>query len=157
MNCCEQLFDDFQFADLRTANPPKQKGVYVIRIKQRGLTPSKIIREVKLVTSNYFNKLGWSIVEDFFDSRMSRLSRIDDCPLIYIGANRDTGKNTISGRYKEIAYHHTIMYPLWVLIYFDWDFDFGWKVNSKPEGFEEICKQKYRALHDGRLPALVEK
>jgi hypothetical protein len=153
MNCCEQLFDDFQFADLRTANPPKQKSLYVIRVKQKGLAPSKIIREVKLVT----NKLGWSIVEDFVDSRMSHLSRIDNCPLIYIGANRDKGENTISDRYKEIANRHTIMHPLWALIYFDWDFDFGWKVNSKPESFEKLYKQKYRALHGGRPPALVEK
>jgi len=127
--------------------------VYVIRIKHRGEDSKRIIGQVQLLVE----KLDWKVIGDFFDNRIGRLSRIVDCPLIYIGANRNKGKNTLKDRYRELANRHTIMYPLWVLIYYDWDFEFGWQVTDNPQLLEKQLKQKYKELHRGNLPALVKR
>ena len=36
-NCCNKLFADFKFQNIVDADPPEVKGVYVIRIKKRGI------------------------------------------------------------------------------------------------------------------------
>ena len=153
MNCCSYLFAKFRFQDLRSAEPPSQKGVYVIRVKERGKNPKQIIAQVKL----FLEKLNWEMVGDFVTNRMSRLDRIVDCPVIYIGANQKRGKNTLKDRYTELANRHTIMYPLWVLIYYGWDFEFGWRVAENPESLEKQLKQQYQGLHGGNLPSLVKR
>jgi hypothetical protein len=153
MICCNHLFSEFCFQDLRSAGPPDQKGVYVVRTTRRGADIGQIIAQVQRL----LHHLDWEIVEDFVINQMDRLKRITECPVIYIGANQNKGKNTLSDRYSELANRHTIMYPMWALIYHGWDFDFGWQVTSDPEALEGWLKQQYRALHEGKLPALVSR
>jgi hypothetical protein len=48
------------------------------------------------------------------------------------------------------------MYPLWALIYYGWDLEFGWFVeNQDPESLENSLKHEYQIDHSGTLPALV--
>lgn len=84
---CSALFTDLKFEDLTCADPPDEKGVYIIKIK----------------------------------SRVERLSKIGNCPMIYIGSGRrSTWKpKYIEGSYREFSLRHTAMYPIWVLLYFN--------------------------------------
>lgn len=69
MNCCGRIFSEFQFQDLRSAKPLKQKGVYVIRIKKKGTDTNQIILQVKPL----LKRLNWNIVEEFVTNRMGRI------------------------------------------------------------------------------------
>lgn len=153
MNCCGDMFTEFHFQDLRFADPQNQKGVYVIRVKGRGEEPKRIIEEVKCL----IERLNWELVGSFVTDRIDRLRNIDKCPVIYIGANRNSGENTLKDRYAELANRHTIMYPLWTLIYYSWDLEFGWQTTNNPELLEKQLKRKYKGFHKGKLPALVKK
>ena len=46
---------------------------------------------------------------------------------------------------------------VWALLYFGWRLEFGWHESDVPKSAEAELKEKYKALHDGRLPALVER
>jgi hypothetical protein len=143
----------FCFESIRAANPPDQKGVYAIRVRQRGENPERMIAQLQLL----IKKLNWKTVSDFFSLRISRLSRISDCKVIYIGSNRNKSKNTLKDRYVELSNRHTIMYPLWALVYYGWDLEYGWRVTDNPERLEAQLKQQYQKLHGGHLPALVDR
>jgi len=143
-NCCDNLLAEFKFENLTTAEPPDEKGVYAIRIKSRNeKTPQIMIEKTRqLVLHN-----RWKSVEGYIMNRVGRLKKITDCPIIYIGsAGTQAGsKNTIRGRHKEFCSRHTAMYPIWVLIYFGWELEFGWKaVAQNPKHGEEELKGKYK-------------
>jgi len=153
--CCGDLFKEFVFEDLVEAKPPPEKGVYVIRIKNRSDSlPEAMISEAKQLIA----KVGWKMLEKKMVSRIERLKRISQCPIIYIGgAGTQRGsRNTLKGRYTEFSGRHTAMYPIWILLYFGWKLQFGWKKTKQPENEEVECKEKYRKVHQGKLPALVE-
>ncbi len=154
MGCCDNRFVTFTFEEIREASPPKKKGVYAIRIKARGTPTARMIEEsAKLV-----NKLMWAKVEKYIMSRISRLKEIGDCPVIYVGSagTRSKSKHTLQGRWQDFCIRHTAMYPLWTLIYYGWDSEFGWLVETRdPEKLENPLKQEYRRDHSGKLPALV--
>ena len=154
--CCESLFDGFTFAELTLANPPPKKGVYVLRIKTRTEeTPRSIVRKVGQLASD----IGWKLVEDYVMSRMKRLEEIGLCPIIYIGSagTQRTSKNTLKHRYEELSNRHTVMYPVWALLYSGWKLEYGWKSCDDPSAEEKMYKKKYRALHGNQNPALVKK
>lgn len=154
--CCNNLFDDFTFEDLTSAKPPDKKGVYVIRVKSKREVPlGDMIEKTRQLLSN----IGWDLVTDFIMSRVKRLENIGNCPIIYIGSagTRKESKNTLKNRYEEFANRHTAMYPIWVLLYFGWKLDFGWKISANPLHNENELKRNYQILHGGKLPALVEK
>ena len=154
-NCCGDLFNEFMFEDLVEAEPPREKGVYVIRIKSRSdILPEAMISEAKQLVA----KVGWKMLEKKIVSRIERLNKISQCPVIYIGgAGTQRGsRNTLRGRYTEFSGRHTSMYPVWILLYFGWKLQFGWKKTNKPENEEAEYKKKYRQAHQGKLPALVE-
>ena len=124
--CCDSLFTEFKFQDLLSAQPPSEKGVYVIRVKIEGVKTNIIVdKTIKLVTG-----IGWELVKKYVMSRIKRLERIGQCPIIYIGAAgpQPTSKNTLKDRHKEFSSRHTAMYPIWSLLYFGWKLDYGWKV-----------------------------
>lgn len=154
--CCSDIFTGFTFQDLTLAKPPNVKGVYVIRVKSRSEVPPNVMIEK---TRRLLLNLGWDLVEDFIMSRLKRLNNIGECPIIYIGSagGQQGSKNTLKDRYKEFANRHTAMYPIWVLLYFGWKLEFGWKLSKDPLREEKELKRNYQNLHDGKLPALVEK
>jgi len=103
-DCCGNLFNKFTFKNLRKANLllkklPNKKGVYVIRVKERGVSVEEIIEKVKQFVQN----LDWKLVGKFILNRISRLENINKCSIIYIGSagTRKSSKNTLKGRYKE--------------------------------------------------------
>ncbi len=68
-NCCNDLFDAFEFTRFQDAKPPKRKGVYVIRIHQRG-TP---VGEVHEKAVGLAGSIGWDVAGRFLCSRLDRL------------------------------------------------------------------------------------
>ena len=154
--CCSNIFTDFTFEDLTNADPPNEKGVYVIKVKSKSEVPPNVMIEK---TRQLLSGLNWNLVIEFIMSRVERLSKIGNCPIIYIGSagGQRGSQNTLKGRYREFSLRHTAMYPIWVLLYFNWKLEFGWKksVNLKRE--ENKLKIKYRKLHNRKLPALVER
>jgi hypothetical protein len=154
--CCSNLFVDFAFQDLTSAKPPSEKGVYVIKVKRRGkASPQEMIEKTKKLILG----ISWDLVVEFVMSRVKRLDNIRNCPIIYIGSagTQSGSKNTLKNRYEEFSNRHTAMYPVWVLLYFGWELEFGWKKSDRPKQEEEELKIKYQKLHDGKLPALVER
>ncbi len=149
---CGGLFKSFTFQDIRGANPPKEKGVYVLRIAERGTPVSEILEQ----TSQAIKHLQWPVVMDKMRTKVSRLSAIGDCPVIYIGSagTGNESKNTLKGRHEEFSDRHTAMYPVWALLYFGWELEYGWKMEPRPGELEAALKRQYRQHHDS-LPALT--
>ena len=81
-DCCNGLFDAFEFTRFQDAEPPKRKGVYVIRIHRRG-TPVEEVHDKAIALAE---SIGWDVAGRFLHSRLDRLSKIGDCPTIYIGS-----------------------------------------------------------------------
>ncbi|MBE2199657.1 MAG: hypothetical protein IAE79_13665 [Anaerolinea sp.] len=155
-NCCSAVFSDFVFQDIRNAHPPKSKGVYVIRIRSRGLATSEIVA----LTKQRVVKLQWSMLENNILGRVERIKNIGECPLVYIGSagTHQNSKHTLFGRYRDFSGRHTAMYPLWALLYFGWELEYGWRIETdSPASLEEDLKQIYKQTHNGRLPALVHR
>ncbi len=155
-NCCNGLFDAFEFTRFQDADPPKRKGVYVIRTCQRG-TPAEEIRDKAVGQAG---SIGWNLAEEFLCSRLDRLLKIGDCPTIYIGSagTYARSKNTLQGRYRELATRHTAKYPVWALLSSGWELQYGWMiVDDHPGAAEEVLKAQYRKAHSGKLPALVNR
>ena len=153
---CGDLFKEFVFEDLVEAKPPREKGMYVIRIKSRSdILPEAMISEAKQLIA----KVGWKMLEKKMVSRIERLRRIGACPTIYIGSagTQRGSRNTLKGRYNEFSGRHTAMYPVWGLLYFGWKLEFGWKKSDNPSLKEKTLKEEYRRTHQGNLPALVER
>lgn len=151
----KQALDKFSFTELRLAKPPKQKGVYVIRVKKKGELPKQKLLDLKL----FAEQVNWNIVTKYVFSRLDRLDRIANCDIIYIGraGKSINSNNTLKGRYGELANRHTIQFPLWLLLFLGWELEYGWCIDPNPEDFEEHLKVLYSACHDECLPALVDK
>lgn len=150
---CVGIFDGFKFEPLLSAQPPQVKGVYVLRIKERGLAPSVIVEKIELV----LGKMQWPSLDVVVRSNLKLLTKIGNCPTIYIGGAgvyRDS-QNTLWGRYNEFSGRHTIMYCLWLLVYFGWRLEYGWVEDIHPKEREKELKREYVARHDHQLPALV--
>jgi len=154
-NCCAGLYAEFKFEDLRSALLPKKRGIYVIKVRKEGNPAKEIVKPVKQIVEN----LKWKMVEKHILNRINRLKGINQCPTIYIGSAgyRENSKNTLNNRYKELSGRHTAMYPIWALLYFGWDLEFGWKEESNPKDAECQLKQEYKKKHGDELPALVKR
>jgi hypothetical protein len=113
--CGMDLFTDFTFEDLTKANPPKKKGVYVIKVKKRGMPPDEIISQL----TTHIAGLHWEMVQAYLTSRIARINNITGCPVIYLGSagTGHTSRHTLAGRYRDLASRHTAQYPLWALRY----------------------------------------
>ncbi len=149
---CNNIFNDFSFTDLTQSEPPASRGVYVIRVKNRGVEVTEILNQYEHLLENF----NWTLVKNFLNSRCSRLNNIYKCNIIYIGSagTQRNSNNTLKSRYREFANRHTIMYPLWLLIYFNWKLEYGYFVCTEPAQLEQKLKRKYHEIHNN-LPALV--
>jgi hypothetical protein len=152
---CNELCAPFTFTDIRAAEPPEQRGVYIIRVKQQGTPVIEMMQQAEAIV----RQLQWPMVERKMLNRLHRLHQISECPLIYIGSagTRTESRNTLRGRYEEFAGRHTIMFPLWALLYFGWNLEYGWKIEDTPNTAEAELKRGYQAQHSGKLPALVQR
>jgi hypothetical protein len=45
--------------------------------------------------------------------------------------------------------------PIWALLYFGWELDFGWKADENPKELEKDLKEKYMTRQRRIPPALV--
>lgn len=153
MDCCGNLFDKFYFENIKTANPPDKKGVYVIRVKKKGKRKEIIRQEITFL----LEKLDWGIVNNFIKNRMNRIEKIENCSVIYIGSGgtKPESNNTLKKRYKELSDRHTAMFPIWALVYFGWELEYGWIVEEDAGQMEKLYKNMYRNRHQNKLPALV--
>ena len=68
--CCNGLFDAFLFTRFQDAEPPRRKGIYVIRIHQRG-TPVEEVHDKAITLAE---SIGWDVQADFY-SRLNGLQR----------------------------------------------------------------------------------
>ena len=148
---CADLVTPFSFEALQTAAPPNSKGVYIIRILTQGEPVNSFLPA--LVAS--VKRLHWPTVERKMLNRLSRLERIGDCPIIYVGGGQEDKKQTLQGRYKNFAGSHTAMYPIWALLYHGWQLQYGWLVDPHPKRLEDKIKARYQAIHEDKMPALV--
>jgi len=132
--CGMDLFTDFTFEDITKANPPEKKGVCVIKVKKRGMPPDEIISQLTTPIAG----LRWEMVQDYLTSRIARINNITGCPVIYLGSagTGHTSRHTLAGRYRDLASRHTVQYPLWALLYFRWELEYGWKVSDEPKEME---------------------
>ena len=151
--CCDNLFRDFIYEDIRHAAPPLLRGVYTIRVRQRGQDVSEILASTEKLLAG----LDWHIITTKAQSRLNRLQNIGACNTIYIGSGgtHSDSKYTLAGRYKDFAGRHTIMFPLWALLLHGWQLDYGWKAVDGAKQFEAHLKSAYRQQHHEHLPALV--
>ncbi|OYT37471.1 MAG: hypothetical protein B6U89_07240 [Desulfurococcales archaeon ex4484_58] len=151
---CDVLLDGFLWRELVEIDPselPRNPGVYVIRVFEYGDPIDELIRGFK----SFISKTRWIELSRYVESRLKRLYRIGECPLIYIGS-----ANSIRSRYLDLAgKRHTIFFPVLILLYGGWKLDYGFKTTQnkdEAEMLEEELKNKYKSIH-GTLPALVEK
>lgn len=154
-DCCDRVFSDFQFQSIRIAQPPARKGVYVVRVSRMGRPLKEIIEQGTQIVQ----RLNWPLVGRKIMNRTGRLERVNLCPIVYLGSagTQNTSKHTLKGRYKDFAGRHTAMYPLWLLLYFGWEIEYGWLIDESPAITEKNLKHRYKELHDGKLPALVHR
>jgi hypothetical protein len=154
-DCCQDLFEGFTFDEISRSRPPARKGVYCIRIRKRG-TPTE---EIEAILADRIPGLRWGMVQDYLLDRIHRIHNIADCPVIYLGSagTNANSRHTLAGRYQDFKKRHTVQYPLWALLYFGWDLDYGWMIADNPAEVESRLKQLYRDRHGGKLPALVSR
>jgi len=154
-DCCRDLFEDFTFLEISQSSPPNEKGVYCIRVQKRGLSTE----EIEKYAATQISHLRWGMVQDYLLNRIHRIHNITDCPVIYIGSagTNTTSKHTLAGRYQDLKKRHTAQYPIWALLYFGWELQYGWKISDSPALIESQLKEKYKERHDGKLPALVSR
>ena len=148
---CDVLFTRFYWKDIIAVVPSRDlpdKGVYVIRVRQRGVPVDNIINSGrKLVETT-----KWGLLMKRVQSRLDRLNRISDCPIIYIGA----APTSFETRFKDFVGRHVAMYPTWSLLWGGWKLDYGWLQDDMPFERERQLKDDYFRVHNC-LPALVNR
>ena len=158
---CDYLFNGFRWGELvgiRARDLPNEPGVYVIRVIERGLNVESTISYL----NDVLGRTKWYEFLRYVNSRLNRLRRIGDCPVIYIGSTsglRGVGaKSSIRSRYVDLAgRRHTAFFPILALLLAGWRLDYGFKTtnsHSEAKELEERLKKEYREIH-GALPALV--
>jgi len=154
-DCCQYLFEGFTFDEISRAQPPNKKGVYCIKIQKRGTSTDEIEKNI----GSYISNLHWEMVQEYLLDRVHRIHNISECPIIYIGSagTNAMSKHTLAGRYQDFKKRHTVQYPIWALLYFGWELQYGWKISDNPAETESQLKEQYRTRHNGKLPALVSR
>jgi hypothetical protein len=155
VKCCANIWDGFTFADIRVAQPPALKGIYLIRAARRGEPISAVVNQAQYLV----DRIAWPLLTRKAVGRLDRLWRIGECDTFYIGSagTGATSKYTLLGRYGDFAGRHTIMYPLWALLACGWELEYGWNAVHEAAQSERALKQVYHQQHDGKLPALVQR
>ncbi len=150
---CDQILKGFRWHELSTLKSsqlPREPGVYIIRVIEKG----EDLINAKLKLKEIVLQSGWDELIRYVTNRLTRLFRIRNCPLIYIGS---TGN--IRSRFKDLAgRRHTAFFPILALLLSGWKLDYGFRIvasKNAAEHLEEELKKKYQRIH-GFLPAFVE-
>jgi hypothetical protein len=124
-------------------------------VKKEGRPVTEIVRQVKQLVKH----LNWESVGKYTLDRISRLEKINRCPIIYIGSagTHQNSKNTLKQRYQEFPGRHTATYPIGALLYFGWELELGWREEDNPGDVEKQLKRQYEQRHNNELPALVKR
>jgi hypothetical protein len=133
-------------------NPQIRKVCIVSRYKNE----ESLLTRLKKIGFHISN-LHWEMVQEYLLDRIHRIHNISECLFIYIGSagTNAISKHTLAGRYQDFKKRHTVQYPIWALLYFGWELQYGWKMFENPAETESQLKEQYRARHQGKLPALV--
>jgi len=51
-------------------------------------------------------------------------------------------------RYRDLAHRHTAQYPLWTLLYFGWEPEYGWNVSDEQKALEAAWKMSLAFSRD---------
>lgn len=152
--CGLEIFKDFQYQNITNAHPPEKPGVFVIKIRKPGTDELEINEEL---TANFEN-IKWAAMRDAFTTRLDKIVHMSHCPILYIGSagTSTRSRQTLAGRYQELAYCHPIQYYLWALLHYNWKLDFGWKVCDNPKKYAAELRTMY-VKHHGQMPMMVER
>jgi hypothetical protein len=149
---CAGLVSDFRFFELAADDPPqlppKEDGVYGIRVVRRGNPVSDVIETV----TSLLAPIPWGRLRSSINGQISRLSAIGNCNLLYLGMGRE-----LYSRWDQLTWSHPAMIPLIALLCHGWQCEFGWLVCDKPAEMEHELKRIYKLTHHTRLPALMRR
>lgn len=150
-NCCDELFKGFEWKDFKEANPLKCGGVYAIRINDEGKKPEIMVGKAKDLISS----IGLKSSDSPLTNLINRLREINECPIIYIGRSKNMWRRYDRGLLGDG--NHPAKFPIWILYYFGWKLEFGWKTSDNPKDEEDELKNEYRKAHGYKLPALMKR
>lgn len=149
---CGELVSGFRFFGLAADDPPilppRDNGVYGIRIARRGGPVGEVIEAV----TSLLAPIVWARLKRSISTQISRLSAIGDCDLLYLGMAGE-----LYGRWDQLTWSHPAMVPLAALLYHGWQVEFGWLLSDNPAETEKHLKTAYRQTHRNRLPALMQR
>jgi len=145
---CDKVFQSFSWRSLNEVNPEELQGsgVYAIRVQSRGLPVEEAIDNVKKLLS----KFNWLKFEEYALAKISKLRKLSDCPILYIGAAYSL-KQKYSLLYRA---RHPIFPALASLLISGWRFEIGWLFSPNPSVTESLIKRQYFEIH-GEFPVLV--
>jgi len=114
----------------------------VIKFNKKG----RSIESTILESQDFFSRSGWASANNFIFNRISRISKISDYPILYVGSapSKRTG---LRGRYKDLSTRrHTVFYSILALLVADWELEYGWKRSKSPEKLEKELIHEYKKL-----------
>jgi|GEM_PF-995259 len=149
--CGLKIFQEFTYQEITTAKPPEKPGVFVIKIRKPGTDEIEINN---MVIGNFGN-IRWKRMYAVFATRLDKIVHMSTCPILYIGSS-GTGRQTLAGRYEDLAYCHPITFYLWALLQYNWKLDFGWNVCEHPRKYATELKTMY-IEHHGQMPLMTER
>ena len=153
-NCSLDIFNDFKYQDIRRAQPPEKPGVFIIKVRKRGTDECDISNEFM----GDINKIKWEAMQNSFSYRLDKIGEMSNCPILYIGhaGTNSESRQTLAGKYRELAYCHQTQYYVWALLKYNWKLDFGWKVNDYPKKYAAELKTEF-VKHHGQMPLMIER
>jgi len=155
---CDTLFQGFKWHELRllrSRDLSKTPSVYVLRVTEKSEDLSYVSRKILELVEN----TEWNELIRYVESRLARLDRIGECPVIYIGST-GARRSGLRSRLMDLAgRRHTAFFPVFTILVAHWKIDFGFVTCSTVEEarrLEKDIKQRYKEIHGG-LPALVNR
>ena len=153
-NCSLDIFNDFKYQDIKSAHPPEKPGVFVIKVRKRGTDEIDISNELE----GDLYEIKWKAMRYALSHRLDQIVHMSNCPILYIGhaGTNSESRQTLAGKYRELAYCHPTQYYVWALLKYNWKLDFGWKVNDYPKKYAAELKTEF-VKHHGQMPLMIER
>jgi len=152
---CKNIFKEFDYFNLGDPLPDDLKGiykaVYTVKVEQIGESIEEIIKKA----DDLISKVGLSDLRNYLEKEIELIKFIEgglnrNCKTIYIGeSNRSSTQFRVrieSGILK--GSNHPTKYPIWILDYFGWKFQVGWKPSNHPKEEEEDLFVRYIKEHE---------